>query len=416
LGGIGAAGCAAILGIDDRKLDSQLADGSIDQAAEGSRDSAAGSSTDGPAADSGFSDGVAARDTTPGGDAPATDSGNHDAPMSDSPTADVQVDAPNCPDPCVLATGLDRPFLMTSDISNVYWTEFGDSLGAGNGSVKACPIAGCGASPVIYAQGVTNPRGIAVDGRNVYWGSATFGGVVGGIWSCPLSATTCSPTMLAPAGTPYGVAVDAAFVYWVDLYDKTAHRVPKAGGPDAGGDTVLWDASVSLTDQPFQCVVDGPFLYFMDYSENAFRLSVNGGAPAFLGNGNNGSIYGNSFGITTDSTSVYFGGNGLILRADKLTIDSGVPIATTVPDPSGLAYDQSTGMLYWANWGSGSANDGTVGKLVTDGGGALVLAASLATPTAVTVSGNYVFWVSEAMLDDAGSTLPNSGMLFRRAK
>jgi hypothetical protein len=57
-----------------------------------------------------------------------------------------------------------------------------------------------------------------------------------------------------------------------------------------------------------------------------------------------------------------------------------------------------------------------VGKATTDGGPASVIGASLVTPEDITVSGNYVFWLSSGVQDDAGLTLPSTGVLMRNAK
>src|SRR5260370_1321063 len=96
---------------------------------------------------------------------------------------DAQPDGvvPTCPDPCVMATGVNHPFAMASDANRVYWTEFGDARGTPNGAVKGCPVTGCGAKPIQYGIGQMNPRGIATDGQYVYWGTATNGGVNGAI-------------------------------------------------------------------------------------------------------------------------------------------------------------------------------------------------------------------------------------------
>jgi hypothetical protein len=308
---------------------------------------------------------------------------------------------------------------MSSDAKNVYWTEFGDTHGSGNGYVKGCPVTGCGSSgPLIYAQGLTNPRGVATDGQNVYFATATYSGVTGGIWSCPVAGCGASgPTSLSSAVIPYGVAVDSSYVYWVDNNDGTVHKVAKMGGSDVvlydGGP---YDDAGHTFSELGQCVVDGPFLYFGDYSEDVIRLSVNGDTPALLGNGVNNSVYGSYFGITTDSTSVYSGGNGIILRADKMIADSGAPIASTIADPLGLAFDPASGLIYWASLGSGNSNDGTVGRLATDGGSQRVLQSSLVTPYAVTVSGNYVLWLSNGTLTSGGGTAPSTGALWRNTK
>ena len=60
--------------------------------------------------------------------------------------------------------------------------------------------------------------------------------------------------------------------------------------------------------------------------------------------------------------------------------------------------------------------DGTIGKMAIDGGRAQVLAAALPPPTAVTLSGSYVLWVSEGVWADTGTTLPGTGSLYRLAK
>jgi hypothetical protein len=391
----GVAACAGILGIDQRGLDPELADGSTLEggSAEG------GSGQDATAT----ADGLASADS-PG-------SAMHpDANGSDAANLDASNDGPNCPNPCPLATGLNHPFLMTSDANNVYWTEFGDDLGSGNGFVKGCAVTGCGAvGPTVYGMGLTNPRGVAVDAQNIYFGTATYGGVNGGIWKCALSGCS-SPTRLATAGIPFGVGVDATYVYWVDNDDATVHKVAKSG---AGNDIVLYDAGSGLIIEPGQCVVDGPFVYLMDRNADCLRVSANGGEPTFLGT----SFFGAYYGITTDPTNVYFGGSGVVLSSPKSVVDGAAPIADTVADPTALAFDPATSKIYWANWGSGNGNDGTVGKMSTDGGAQQVLQSSLASPEDVTVSGNYVLWLSNGRLSDGGNgTDPSTGAVWRATK
>jgi hypothetical protein len=417
------ASCAGILGIDDRSMDPELVDGSVvlleggapgeDGSSSGDAGTAPPPGSDAAGADAPNSTGGDA--TVPGedtGTTPVQDTGT--TPLHDTGASppDTGVTGPACATPCLMASGLNHPFLMTSDTSSVYWTEFGDDQGSGNGSVKACPLSGCGSGPTVYAIGLTNPRGIAVDSTHLYYATASYGGVVGGIWTCPLSGCANSPTMLAMAGIPFGLAVDSSFVYWVDNDDGTVHKVSKTPG---GGsvDHTLYDAASGLLIEPGECVVDGTFLFFTDSSADAWRLSTNGGEPVFLGT----SDFGGQFGITTDPNYVYFGGSGVITRSLKTLADGGVPISHAVATPNGLAFESTSNMLYWSNWGSGNSNDGTVGKMSTDGGGAHVLAASLVTPEAVTVSGSYVFWISNGTLNEAGTGAePNTGALWHMAK
>ncbi len=409
---VGIAACAGILGIEDRSQDPESLDGSTG----GNQLDGNGSSPDGRSqtgvdgtmpTDDGGATASDAPGTQPGEDAPGTQPGvdaGADAPTGATP--------PACPTPCLLASNLNHPFLMASDATRVYWTEFGDELGAGNGFVKGCALAGCPGGPTIYAAGLTNPRGIAVDGLNVYFATASYGGVQGAIWSCPLTGCGGSPTELAAADIPYGVAVDATYVYWVDYDDSTVHKVAKSGAADAGGDILLYDAASGISIENGQCVVDGPFLYFTDANGDALREPVGGGEPLYYGYGG----YGGEFGITTDPTYVYFGGEGEILRSPKTLADGAAPFSKTVADPTGLAFDPASSHIYWSNWGSGGINDGTVGKISIDGGGRQVLASSLASPEAVTVSGNDALWISNGTYDDGGDTLSNTGTLWRVTK
>ena len=94
----------------------------------------------------------------------------------------------------------------------------------------------------------------------------------------------------------------------------------------------------------------------------------------------------------------------------------GGPFVNGVLEALDLKRDPGTGLIYWANFGTGTANDGTVGRFAPDGG-KTVMQASLATPEAVAVSGNYLFWVSDVRSVSAGyDTTPSTGVLRRTAK
>jgi hypothetical protein len=372
---LGVVSCASILGINDRGLDTSDG-GGMDAQTDGGTDG--GMTGDSPSGSDG-SDGGG------GGDA-------------------------NCPDPCVLATGLNHPFLMTSDANNVYWTEYGDTLGASNGSVKFCPVAGCGGGgPTVVAMALTNPRGIAVDANNIYYDTASYGPVNGAIWSCAIAGCNGSPTKLAPAGVPFGVAVDATYVYWVDNDDGTIHRTLKAGG---GANAVLYDAGDGLIGEPEHCAVDNVALYVTDQFGDVFREPIGGGEPTQMAPGMLGGVWP----VVVDSNRVYYGTPGSVVALSKSATDGGTPLATNIQDPDGLALDPNTSRIYWSDWGSGIGTDGTVGRVGVDGSGQSVLASSLVTPEDVATSGPYVFWLSNGTMGDAGDTQSNTGALLRHSK
>src|SRR6185312_6060259 len=164
----GILSCAGILDIEDRTKDPGL----------------------GPDGGLPVQDGSIANDgTVPTGD----DSGNPPpgsdaATPADSGPPGTGADAgPHCAHPpCVLASGLNHPFLLATDANNVYWTEFGTDQGTSDGAVKGCSLSGC-ATPTTYGLGLINPRGIAVDATNVYFSSSSYSSSGGFIYSCAIA-------------------------------------------------------------------------------------------------------------------------------------------------------------------------------------------------------------------------------------
>jgi hypothetical protein len=360
----GAAACARILGIEDRQLDTELEGGS-----------------------------------SSGGDGMGGDDGG------------------SCADPCPMAMNLNHPFMMAADETNVYWTEFGDDENATNGSVKSCPIAGCGSGPLVYAVLQANPRGIAVDANNVYWGTALSQSVNGAIWSCPIAGCpNGKPKMVATANVPFQLSLDALYVYWADNFDDSVNRALKGGGPtlvlnNGQGNNALTNGQ--------GCVVDATNVYVSDFDYNLFRLPLAGGSLV--------PMYAQSMGLdgpaalVLDATNVYLGVQGSILQEAKTATSAGSAhaIVENVPDPNSLQIDTSSGNLYWSDWGSGTGTDGTVGKVPTAGGMFTVLHQSLVTPEAIAVNGTYVFWLSNGTIPAGsmtGATTSGTGMLYRSAK
>jgi hypothetical protein len=434
-----AVACAQVWGIGDVPTP-------VDAAADAATDAARADAADAAdAADGAISplDSAAIDTSTTLADSASSDTSRPDAPLPDStitdsttpdstaaqdstladrePTPDAGIDAPidgGCPtDPCTMATGLDHPYLMTSDDQNVYWTEFGDMQGSGNGTVKSCSVSGCGAGANVIASGLTNPKGIAVDGTNVYFGTDTFSSVGGGIWYCPLAGCgQMAPTMLAPAVIPEQLAVDQTYVYWVDSDVNSVNRVAKTGaipdgGVDGGSPYALYSGSpLSI---PTFCAVDGASIYVGDLSQNVFRLPLAGGTPVAIAVGNNGG----SCPVVLDPNDVYYVTGGDICRASKTSTDGGPAIATGIRQVVGLAIDLDAGNVYWVNAGTLMANDGTLGKVGVDGGPTFNLGTLLASPEAIALSGSHLFWLSSGTLvDGGGTTAPSTGTLIRQAK
>jgi hypothetical protein len=393
----GPTACSGLLGIQDRFQDSETDGG-------------------GGGSEGGGGPEAASQDSSGGQDSGTADASGPDGPI---PSTDAPAESAACAAPCKLAENLDQPLYMASDATNVYWTEFGDSVGAIDGFVKSCPLAGCGSAPMVYAMAQQNPRGIASDGTNVYWGVDAQATGTGGIWSCPIAGCPPGqgPRRVVSADNPGGIAVDtlaAGYVYWVARSDGLVRRALKMGGTGA---VVVWDGTGGVVNNLFTCAVDDTSVYFIDDWTDVLSVPLAGGHATTINNGSAQSpVALGNWGLALDATSVYFGTTGGIVRAAKTSTTGGSQISSSQQQPWGVAIDSATGELYYTDFGSGSEVDGVVGKLAPDGGGGVPLASALVEPFAITVSGPYVFWSSAGMGDKNGNTIPRSGAIYRMAK
>jgi hypothetical protein len=131
----------------------------------------------------------------------------------------------------VIAYGPVTAAQIAIDATNVYWTT---SQPKGLGGVFQCPKAGCDNGPTTLVSGLSSAYGIATDGVNVYWaelgdGGCCVGGTgVGRIAMCAVSGRSDGPRTLAGGlSNPEGIAVDAKNVYWT------------TSGPDAKSGQVM---------------------------------------------------------------------------------------------------------------------------------------------------------------------------------
>lgn len=111
---------------------------------------------------------------------------------------------------------------MAVDATGVYWTDL-------EGRVQSVPLAG--GAVATLAQGQLRPWGIALDASYVYWSNNQGRAIL----RAPKDGTG-SPTLVATATSPGDIGVYGADVYWIDQGPNVWMSAKDGGGsPDGGG-------------------------------------------------------------------------------------------------------------------------------------------------------------------------------------
>jgi hypothetical protein len=161
--------------------------------------------------------------------------------------------------PTVLASGWDYVFGMAQDDTYIYWTSEGtapvgdtDAAAAVPGKILSVRKDGT-TSATVLADGLGDPHFVTVDATAVYWTDSADNTVM------RLALKGSAPTQLAQGAQPYGIAVDATYVYFstlgTDHSDGTLVRVPK----DGSGPAVVLATGLSW---PSQIAFDNEALYW----------------------------------------------------------------------------------------------------------------------------------------------------------
>jgi hypothetical protein len=248
-----------------------------------------------------------------------------------------------------IASGQSSAEYIAVDSTNVYWVD--DSSG---GVIKTCLKTSSSCTPTIIASGQAwNIGGIAIDSTNIYWTPASGSGYPA-IVSCSKSATNCTPTTLITAtqtNDAVALATDGTTLYWTD---GNANLVMCTLGSCSGTKTTL------ITGYPGSLLaIDGSNIYWapnsgsLAYQCDRTNPSKCGGSLVTLASGESAIT-----GITVDSSNVYWstnGGSGDI-RQCKIGGCGGTP-KTVGSGPGSKSYGVAldTTSIYWSNsGGSGS--------------------------------------------------------------
>jgi hypothetical protein len=206
--------------------------------------------------------------------------------------------------PVELASAQDNAQGIAVSGSTVYWTEAGDHTVPGNsGSIKSVHLDG--SSPTTILSGSGNPLAIAVDDTNIYWthydvcppdSTGACGAPVSSVVKLPVAGG--APVTLASSPVGFGIALDAANVYWVATSTGDIMKVPKDGGTP----TTL----ASGQSTPADVVVDSADVYWANLAPSTAtgslnKVSASGGDTTMLAAGQSEPGH-----LAVDATSVYW--------------------------------------------------------------------------------------------------------------
>ncbi|MBI5206231.1 MAG: Ig-like domain-containing protein, partial [Candidatus Firestonebacteria bacterium] len=265
------------------------------------------------------------------------------------------------PAPQTLASGLNTPQKIATDLLNVYWTE------SDGGTIKKISIFG--GIITTLASGENTPYGIAVDSTSVYW-TGFSGGTINKINKNGGTVTTLASGL----NQPYDIVVDSINVYWTEQNGGIVKKV----GKDGGTVTIL----ASGLNLPQEIAVDSINVYWTEFNGNTLKkVSINGGTVTTLASGLNGP-----WGIAIDSMDIYWteisGGT-----VKKISINGGTvtTLASGLNQPYGIAVDSMD--VYWVE-----LVGGTVKKVSINGGTVTTLTSGLNQPYDIAIDSMNVYW------------------------
>ena len=318
-------------------------------------------------------------------------------------------------------------------------TDFGGLAGSSQGTVgpradagtdaeaeaadaRSCAGAcGCFAAPVTLAQNERDPRGLVVDGSDLYWASpsahavrrvpktggpaATLGSTataVHGVTLDPLNvywigdtnggcdpltglfseakangATTRVQSCTDALFTARGIANDALNVYWTNPGESSVYAASKGNG----GVISL----AGMQGAPESIAVNATAVFWTTTAtQQIVRWDKGSGAVDVLASSQRSAL-----GIAADEGTVFFTTATAVLAIDGRARDAGspTPLASAQDAPTAIAIDARC--VYWT-----TAGDGAVWAIPKTGGAAARLAAGQNTPQALAVDASGVYWAN----------------------
>jgi hypothetical protein len=278
-----------------------------------------------------------------------------------------------------LVTGNMGPVGIAVTDGKVYFTSV-------DGTVDMVPADG--GSTLEMVNGLQFPEGITTEGPTVYWANLGYGSTdasfAGSIMGCGLLGCTGGvPTTIAPSelGGPMDVTANNLALYWTNDFNGEVRSSP-LGVSDAGGTTLVKDPNYPIAG----VAIDVAFVYWVETKYGGiFKCDLSGcPAPIPVASGQSAPKK-----VHVAGKTLYWSTSDAVMSCDPT--DCKKPTVFAARQSSAEAFAHDTTHLYWTLYAP-------VGKVLSCPLSGCtkptVLAADQASPYSIAVDDTAVYWAN----------------------
>ena len=281
------------------------------------------------------------------------------------------------------------------------------------GGTVSCQNGAC-AVPSVLVTNAFQPKGLAVDGTNVYWADTNaahtypyttalnFGvsptDPSGVIMEQPLNGNAQSQIMIAwDEGAPVDVAVDGdGFVYWT-LLNGNGGQIMRAPIVAAGGQPGVVPTTIATAAAPSEIALSGNNVYWLDGNaifSIAKTATTSTASPTQVTPNSGGA------GFAVDGTNLYWTeGLGImgpgyvwqepIGQTTPTLIAGGMNANPILTNPFGIAVNGQN--VYWTDFSTGMG-EGNVYSVPIGGGTVATVVSGRQDPATLVIDSTNVYW------------------------